>query len=655
LSVRSPEDAQLPRIARALVPLLVPLALCLAGGAGNAASRSVRAESLYRRALAHLTRNTLDARRLAIDELERATLLAPGTAEYELTLARTYYQAGFMRHARERFVRVTRLAPSDADSRYGLGQVWRHDWLKYLETASLQRAVENLREAVRLAPSSCDAWLLLVPLLQEQGNPAAAAAAAWHAREADPERPEALIADAYTSYHLGRLDHADSAFAAGIPRLRRSVRERFEDIAPVATERDTFELHRLSPEGQADFVRRFWKENDPDLATARSEAQLEYWSRVSHAFFLYFDPRRGEWDERGELYVRYGPPSLADYNPLSEKLYTTTGFGRAIPANILVWNYQPLGMRVVLQDRLLSEYFLLPVDLFESTDPRPDPDSLARLGAQVTSGGRGVFPMLPPGTRPRPVDGVLSRFEASGRPLLRVGLEAAGPPDDSLWAECVVLDSARVEVRRERATLVPSACDPAAAQVADFTAECPPGKYLVGVTVRDRYGRRGVYRAPVELPAPPALLSLSDVVISCGLPFTGAPPEAAPAVRPEPNPNARVRGSDPLTAYFEIYHLQTGADGRARFEYVYAVRSAERDRRIWLQRVFQPRAPLPSISATRAEEQVGDLRRQFVRVPVQSLPAGRYRLEIAVRDLLAGSESKRVAEFVRVAEPPPGN
>ena len=47
---------------------------------------------------------------------------------------------------------------------------------------------------------------------------------------------------------------------------------------------------------------------DPDLASPENEAQLEYWSRVTQAYFLYFDSKRREWDERGEVYVRYGPP-----------------------------------------------------------------------------------------------------------------------------------------------------------------------------------------------------------------------------------------------------------------------------------------------------------------------------------------------------------
>jgi GWxTD domain-containing protein len=657
------------RTSAASTPAAVALALAFSlalwgpgAGVAQARSRAARAQALYQQALAHIRANTVDSRRQAIEELETATLLVPGNPEYELTLARTYYRAGFERLARERFTRVTQLEPADAEARFGLGQVWRRDWLKYLDRTSLSHATANLQAAVALKPGYGDAWLLLVPLLVEQGDLDAAAAAAWHAREADPLRPEAIIADAYTAFRLGRIEHADSAFNAGIPRLRHSVRERFEDIAPVASERDTFLLHRLPPEGQADFIRSFWKDNDPDLATPENEARLEYWSRVSHAFFLYFDPKRHEWDERGEVYVRYGPPAWADYNPVGAALYSTqtegllTTIDASLPANVLDWSYPQLGMNVVMQDRALTQYYQLPANLYETLDPLPDPDAVAHLPDVVmTRSGRGVFPALPPGVKSRPVDGALARFEGKGGPRLLASFEAAGPPDDSLWAQFVVLDSARNEIARETRVLEPSACDPLEAQVADFSAQYPPGEYLVGLTVHDRYGRRGLFRDLVDLEPSGTELSLSDVVIPCGLPIDVGTGAAAVNLRLEPNPNARVRGNDPLTAYFEIYHLHADRDGHARFEYVYTVRSAARDNRIWIQRLIQPhREPAP-ISASREEEQTGDTRRQFVRVPLESLPAGAYRLEISVRDLIADEEAKAAAPFVRVPETPPGN
>jgi GWxTD domain-containing protein len=610
------------------------------------------AEALYQRALAQNS-GSVEGRRQAMQCLERATLLAPDRADLQLTLGRLYYRMGFLKQARLRFQRVEVLQPRNADARIGLGQVWRRDYLKYLDRGSLARAIEHFAAAARLEPQRCDAWLELVPLHVEQPNLAAALAAAERARATDSTRADALLALAHAAFRNGQVERADSAFRAALPSLPRLVRERFDDIAPVASEQDTMLLRRLPPSGRPEFVRRFWAEHDPDLATRENEAQLEYWSRVTQAYFLFYNSRRHEWDQRGEVYVRYGPPDKAVYNPVGTRLsfgfgnLRTGASGPQFPMNVLEWTYPQLGMTVVMQDRLLSEYYLRPISLVRDTDPAPDPDSLASHGdALATRGGRGVFPMLPPGARRLPVDGVLARFEGERGPRLLGLVETSGAPGDSLWGALVALDSAAVEVARVGHTLGPSPCDPAALRVGDFATELPPGTYVAGLTVRHPDGRRGIVRATVALAAPATRLALSDVVVSCGSPHVepGAG-GAEPAVRLAANPAGRVNGADPLTVYFEMYHLTPGPDGLVRIEFEYTVRSAERDRRIWIQRMLAPRRALPDISAMRREEQAATLRRQFVSVPVQSLPPGRYVLEIQVRDLVAGTAASRAAEF----------
>jgi hypothetical protein len=49
---------------------------------------------------------------------------------------------------------------------------------------------------------------------------------------------------------------------------------------------------------------------------------------------------------------------------------------------------------------------------------------------------------------------------------------------------------------------------------------------------------------------------------------------------------------------------------------------------------------------------LGTVRRQYVSVPVQGLPAGRYELQITVRDVLSGEERRSSAEFSRVPGAP---
>ncbi len=625
--------------------LLFCLAPALAG-----ADQPRRAEVLYRRALEVERVESLDSRRQAVQLLEQATLYAPDTVSYQMELARLYNRMGFLGLARHRFERAAQLDPRLAEAHLGEGQLWRRDYLKYLEPSSLDRSVRELTAASSLAPAHGQAWLDLVPLLIEKGQLQPALAAAEQALATNATNPEAWLALAHAAYRLGDVSRADSAFRLAIPRLSNAARERFLDIAPVASARDTARLRRLSPAAKEAFVTRFWKENDPDLATPENEAQLEYWSRVTQAYFLYFNHHRQEWDQRGEVYVRYGPPEKAEYNPVGTSLRFQMGRYGSFPMNVLVWNYPGLGMTVPMQDRLLSEYYLPPVSLTQSTDPAPDPDSLARrTGSLSTAGGRGVFPMLPPGVRALPVAAVAARFQDDRGPRLLQWLESPGTPADSLWADWVVLDSARVEVARLRRMLTASACDVSELRAADFATPLPPGVYLEGLSVHGARGGRGVTRDTIQVEAPEPELQLSDLVVSCGTALAERDSAGMPAVRLMANPGARVQGSDPLTAYFEAYHLAVDHDGQARIELEYVVRSAERDPRIWIQRLIAPRPKIPAIETHREEQQLGSIRRQFLSVPVQSLPPGHYRLEIRVRDLRAGTESARAANFVKLA------
>jgi len=637
--------------------LALALLVARAGPGPAWADRAGEAEALHRRALELDARGSIDARRDAMRCLEQATALDPDHLEYQLALGRLYYRIGFLKEARKRFERIEKADGRSADAQFGLGQVWRRDWLKYLDRASLGRSVAHFSAAARLRPGDSESWLQLVPMLYEQDSLAAAGAAAERALAAAPKRPEARLAVAYTSFRLGRIERAESTFVAAFPDLPRAARERFEDIGPVASEQDTATLRRLQPAQRAEFLRRFWREHDPDLASRENEAQLEYWSRVAQAYFLFFDARRRQWDERGEMYVRYGAPERADYNPLSVSKVQLFATGPAYPVNVLVWSYPGLGMEVQMQDRVLTEHYMRPTSMDADLDPRPDPAALARRDDLLVSrGGRGVFPMLPPGAQPRKVDAVLARFSGERGPRLFGQIQTGGAPDEALVAEWVVLDTAMAEVARARREPGASPCDPAAVRSADFAAELPPGRYQVGLTLRDSAGHRGVFRSEVDLSAPLATLTLSDAVATCGRPEVTAPaPGGAPALRIEILPGAEVSGAGPLTVYFEMYDLRADETGTSRFEYEATVRSAEKDSRIWIQRLLAPRPRIPAISAGRREEQPGSLRRQVVSIPVGELADGRYRLDIRVRDLNAGTDATTNVSFVKRTRPSVGS
>ncbi|HUK63572.1 MAG TPA: GWxTD domain-containing protein, partial [Dongiaceae bacterium] len=364
--------------------------------------RDARVEVLLREARAEMARGTIEGRRAAMSRFEQAEHLAPDRLDIRLDLARLYQRMGFLGEARAKYESVAALRPDDRETRVALGDLWLHDWLKYLDPVSLARATDYRRAAARLDPPDADAWLALVPLEIENGNLAAALDAAERARAADPRRVDALLAVAHAAWRLGDAERADTAFRDAIPRLAPSARRRYEDVAPIATERDTMVLSRLDPADRAEFLRRFWIDNDPDPTTPQNEAQLEYWSRVTQAYFLFYDPHLHVWDERGEVYVRYGPPSRVIYNPVGLRLSSSISSMDVVrtndlfPINILEWDYPEMGMVVQMEDRVLTGRYSLPVTTDRDPDPLPDLGLVAAVGDKIASGrGRGLFPVLP--------------------------------------------------------------------------------------------------------------------------------------------------------------------------------------------------------------------------------------------------------------------
>ena len=624
--------------------------------------RAAHADSLHRAAAARLAAGGIDERRVALRELQDAVLLAPDEPRHRLAYGRACLEAGFDQQARVSFERAAALDPRDGAARLGLGQVWKRDWLHLLDGASLTQAIAHLSAAVELDPGLCDAWVLLAPLLFEHGEADGAMEAAERACVACPGRADAQIAAAYLSYRSGQFERAEGRFEDALARLPRASRARFEDIAPLLAPVDGEALQEMNSAQRSEFERRFWSEADPDPATPENEARLEFWARVAHASLVFQDLASPGWDARAELYVRYGAPGQTAYLPVGSALaqrpnqfdrFHDDRFGNQhrigspmwYPLRSQTWDYPGLGMSVVLQDYAISNHYQLQAGRHASNDPVPDPRALARSDLLATAGGRAVFPVLPPGVKPLKVQGSITHFEEDGGVKLLAQIEVPGTPGDSIWAQCVVVDSSEHEFLRASRMLSPSGCDPTTLRTGDFALAVSPGRYRMAFSVRDSHGARGVARATAPVGPVPAALSLSDVVVTCG-PIDVA--REVPAVRLGPNLNARVSGEGPLIAYFEIYRLAPGADGQARFEYEYIVRSAERDTRPWYQRVLPFGGREPHYDVRSEAVNLGPLRRQFVSVPVQSLPPGYYRLEVRVRDLNTGATAAGSTIFERV-------
>jgi hypothetical protein len=207
----------------------------------------------------------------------------------------------------------------------------------------------------------------------------------------------------------------------------------------------------------------------------------------------------------------------------------------------------------------------------------------------------------------------------------------------------VVFGADEREVARATRMLSPSACDPAERRAGNFVFELPAGRYRISFAVHDATGTRGVSQAEKDVRVASPALDMSDLVLACGPTSAGSEGR----IQLEPNMRSRVEGDQPLFAYFEVYHLSQDDRGN-RFAYEYDVHDLVRNAS---QAGTPPRVKrgAPRLSFRSSQEGVGSLRRQFIRVPTASLPPGRYRLSITVRDELAGTKTEQWADFVKEA------
>lgn len=632
---------------RSWLVLAILIAITSARPPGSAAASTdttATIEALLHSARMDLGRSAIEAHQRAVKALDQALQLAPRNPELWIERGRAHEIAGEDQASCACFEEAVRLTPGNPDAWSRLGTARKRQWLRSVDSTAFDLAFESFAEVTELRPDDCDGWLQLVPLLFEDRRLTAAWAAAERAQDLCPRSGEAWLAIAYLAYRQGEIELADSAFAIAIALLPPALRARFDDVSVIAPDEDP--PREWSAGGAS--TREFWRPLDPDPTTPQNEAQLEYWSRVAHVHFLFDDPVRSGLDARAEMYLRYGPPRRVDARPAGVARYfvcnpaNPTAPPMYRPLIPQVWDYPELGMRVLLQDRRLTGRYDTPIELVPSAYNHPSPEVLARRGDLLAlQNGFAVFPTLPPPAQRIEVRGTAERFEGEQGPRLVTQFAAPAEPGDTLSARCTVLDAKGREVWRGAQRLVTSACDPTALQVGTFSTDLPAGDYRVTVSVRDTHRRRGLYKTPVGLAAVPAALALSDVVLVCGSPALFVQESS---VRIEPDLDARLSGRTPLVVYFEIYRLTPAPNGIARFEYEYSVRPLGESERRSHRRSSRP-AALVSSSATRVETQAGTMRRQFVTVPIQSLPAGRYRLEVRVRDLEAGSEVSGAVEF----------
>ncbi len=115
-----------------------------------------------------------------------------------------------------------------------------------------------------------------------------------------------------------------------------------EDVVYLITEDEKAVFEELSSDDERDaFIEQFWLRRDPDQRTSINEFKEEHYRRIAYANEWFYSGEPGWKTDRGEMYIKFGPPdgkeSYPNGGPYSRRM--SEGGGRTTVFPFERWRY----------------------------------------------------------------------------------------------------------------------------------------------------------------------------------------------------------------------------------------------------------------------------------------------------------------------------
>jgi len=99
-------------------------------------------------------------------------------------------------------------------------------------------------------------------------------------------------------------------------RLDPESEDFLSHVRYIITREESKIFSELPPSARPDFIEEFWKRRDPTPQTLRNEYREAYFQRIEDANRLFKGSRPGWLQDRGHIYVLFGPPNERVTNPM---------------------------------------------------------------------------------------------------------------------------------------------------------------------------------------------------------------------------------------------------------------------------------------------------------------------------------------------------
>ena len=492
---------------------------------------------------------------------------------------------------------------------------------------------ENLfRDAYNLAPGTLRAFRQLSMLLAEKNR--------W--RELSSlarDRVRRAADDGWSWMVLGlaahRLgEHAASLglFDTALAQLPAVERTRLSALERVMRPSDSSVMRALAPEDRARAERAYWLRADPLWSRSGDDPRTEFLARVTFAELRWSVDElgvRGSDSDRGDIYVRYGPPAVIANLQLKADQ----------PHQIVFWDYDSdlffgfLGSPTYATVRF-QQPFLPRVGDIEYTDPAKWdnilPGKVHEIPVQVARFRA-------------PADSV-DVFVASRAPVNAIQEAAATRLDirGSFW----LFDESDLEPPRDSLRFTGDG-------TRAWIRRVPAGNYLYrieafAIDAAEAARALGAIRAGADTATGFATrgFGASDVLIATAAQLRGTPARwrdfsIAPLLRP-------ATSRDELMLIWELYEMGDRA-GQAQYDVAVTI---ERERSAGGRVLAEILGAIASIARTnRTDDRVtitwsrvaphAKVMVEYVTMSLRESPAGSYRLTVDVTDRVSGRRASR--------------
>lgn len=435
-----------------------------------------------------------------------------------------------------------------------------------------------------------------------------------------------------------------------------------------------------SSENAARFLSTFWKKRDPNLANEANERLTEHYKRFLHAREYYAKALdRSHLDDRGDIYVRLGPPTRIYY-----------GGDGSITKDYEAWVYSDLGLHFDFVQKF-HNYELAPItdalafgatpfqrkndvdalvtdlrsehiDYFRISRLRSSPGFAEQIAQQQYYENTKNNNLQFFDTKkylPISINAKAACFKAENG-LTRLDLYYMTPLNGLVFetepelgkkytsqvqVATRLFDESFQEVSSseyERQVLAGETDIAKLYYLDEIRMVVKPGTYLLAFQIKNG-DKTGVYQFPITIPSfDQSSLAVSDIQLAVRVgdsKIENKFVKPGSSVRVMPNPAEAIVKRRNLALYYEIYGLTVDDAGNSSYEVTYNVETTA-PRTSFFRRIGRwiSGNKVTSLATTTTRTGHSSLENEFVSLDIRNLPGGSARLEIRVKDLNSGME-----------------